>query len=185
MDKEGEEVDKLDSYFRYFLDIKLCEKSAYSSGTNPSLHLVMHIVSTTMNQSSSINARYVAGANIDAIMLNAQTIAYAFTKIGNFSIQFGTADQLALIALKKKSKATVAATPVDPNTITFLNLKDMGLHFYSDKDLAQISLEMKLKAPVDGEPPLPNKLFPYSWLRYIDDCGGALPNNVRENIYAK
>ena len=81
--KAGEEIDKVDSYMPYFMEMNLANKSPYSAIINPDLHMFIHTIGVCFLQARSVNSRMPAGANLASVKANAIIVGYVLsTKIG-------------------------------------------------------------------------------------------------------
>ncbi|AZS32222.1 nucleocapsid [Rhinolophus rhabdovirus DPuer] len=76
MAKEGEELERCDSYTAYMREMGISVKSPYSSQANPSFALFCHVVGAILGSKRSKNARM--GAEVDTVnsLLNGKVVAY-------------------------------------------------------------------------------------------------------------
>ncbi|AGY14294.1 nucleocapsid [Fikirini virus] len=90
MAKEGEELDKGDSYVAYMRELGLSDRSPYSTQANPSFSLFCHIVGTLLGSKRSKNAKM--GLEVDTVnsMLNAKVAAYVLGTRPSFELAYNT-----------------------------------------------------------------------------------------------
>ncbi|KAL9704411.1 hypothetical protein quinque_007929 [Culex quinquefasciatus] len=74
--KDGEELDKADSYTPYYAGFKLGTRSPYSATMSPQLHYFVHTIGCLSNSKRSINARAIAEVGIKDARDNALIVGY-------------------------------------------------------------------------------------------------------------
>lgn len=74
--KEGEELDKADSYTPYYAGFKLGNRSPYSATMSPQLHYFVHTIGCLANSKRSINARAITEVGIEDARDNAIIVGY-------------------------------------------------------------------------------------------------------------
>ncbi|AHB08861.1 N protein [Kolente virus] len=90
MAKEGEELDKGDSYVAYMRELGVSDRSPYSAQANPSFSLFCHVVGTLLGSKRSKNARM--GAEVDTVnsVLNGKVVAYVIGTRPSFTLAYNT-----------------------------------------------------------------------------------------------
>lgn len=86
--KVGEEVDNPRSYFMYFMELGLSEKSPYSTTVNKDLHLFYHTVGVSIGLERSRNSRFLPGAEVLNVISNAVVLNYVLGTYSQFGEQF-------------------------------------------------------------------------------------------------
>lgn len=69
-----DEMAKADSYFPYMMSMRLTERSPYSSASNPSVFLLLHIVGSVYQLGRSLNAILPHDVDYNTISLNAAVL---------------------------------------------------------------------------------------------------------------
>lgn len=86
--KEGEELDKVDSYTPYYAGFKLGNRSPYSATMSPQLHYFVHTIGCLSNSKRSINARAIAEVGIEDARDNAIIVGYVMAGRRRHRAQF-------------------------------------------------------------------------------------------------
>lgn len=73
---KDEEINVEHSYLPYLSDLRLCDRSPYSSAVNKYLHTWIHLIGATMGEQRSVNACTYRDGNIDVLIKNAVIVAY-------------------------------------------------------------------------------------------------------------
>ncbi|AAX47596.1 nucleocapsid protein [Tupaia virus] len=76
--KPDQELDKVDSYTPYMIDLGISKASPYSTVRNPAWHLFCHTVGSLMMSRRSINARHLEAPDQSNILSNAELIVFVF-----------------------------------------------------------------------------------------------------------
>lgn len=76
--KDGEEIDKMDSYTPYLTDLRLSMKSPYSASSNPSLHFWVNIIGVCLGAVRSHNARIDEYLNFHGLTIHGIICGYAY-----------------------------------------------------------------------------------------------------------
>lgn len=79
----NQEIDLLESFCPYLMDLGLSKKSPYSSSANPNLHTWIHTVGCTFKVDRSKHARMMSDACLTDVITNAQLLSFAFIKATN------------------------------------------------------------------------------------------------------
>lgn len=74
--KDGEELDKADSYTPYYAGFKLGTRSPYSATMSPQLNYFVHTIGCLSKSKRSINARAIAEVGIEDARDNALIVGY-------------------------------------------------------------------------------------------------------------
>ncbi|AJG39228.1 nucleocapsid [Yongjia Tick Virus 2] len=93
MSREGQELDKHDSYVPYIRDMGLSAKSPYSAQLNPAFHFFCHAIGALMNSTRSINAKLGPEVDLTNTLANAQVVAYALSSCPVMVKAYGTDPQ--------------------------------------------------------------------------------------------
>lgn len=107
----GNELDRLDSYFPYVMEMRLSHKSPYSATVNPNIYLWTHVVGCTMKLKRSLNARMLEKANLHFTITNAAVVAYCLANTSSLTLQF--ANKADEIAYKKSQKRIQEAALIE------------------------------------------------------------------------
>lgn len=83
-----DELEQLDSYFPYQIDMGLVTKSKYSASMNPHFFCLVHMVGALLRSQRSMSARHICEGQIMNIMLNAGCVAYVYSHTFDISKVF-------------------------------------------------------------------------------------------------
>ncbi|YP_010800956.1 nucleoprotein [Porton virus] len=86
--RDGQELDKPDSYVPYLMDLGLSLKSPYSATACPAIYTWAHMACALLTSMRSRNARMISDANIANLKINSLIIGYVFTKNTDCEILF-------------------------------------------------------------------------------------------------
>lgn len=81
------------SYFAYFMDLGLSNKSPYSAVYNPNVHMFVHVFGSILGRLRSLNARDIEGREISNTLINAIYVEYAqlhSAELGEFFMEEGS-----------------------------------------------------------------------------------------------
>ncbi|AJR28517.1 nucleoprotein [Mosqueiro virus] len=92
--KEDEELDKVDSYTPYMMDMGLSLKSPYSATACPSIYTWCHFIGSWLVSTRSRNARMISDAGIAELRSNAAIVAFVYSKNYNYQIRFTDKDDI-------------------------------------------------------------------------------------------
>jgi len=88
---DGEqEIENMDSYFPYMIEMKISTKSPYSAPANPNIYTWIHIVGSSLRLPRSLNAKLLQNCAIMNVVYNAGVFAYVISQHSNMSLQFAT-----------------------------------------------------------------------------------------------
>lgn len=183
------------SYMPYMMALRLAEKSPYSASANPSLHLFIHLIGCAYGVKRSINALYVEPRGIKSILSNVYLFLYAHERTGDLQAQYyahreaGTVEALERHYKKlamEEVKDMLGHTPADKQAeeqdkeeqerirkATQFSQAD----FDAARAAATLTEEEQLAKWVQNEPSSTN---PISWLYYISQYNGAIPEFMKE-----
>lgn len=137
----GNELEKLDSYAPYFIEMTGAMKSAYSATVNPELYMFIHIIGVTLGHIRSYNANKMKEYVVTNTFANAIIVAALLTKSGPYSMYYESkkayAERMAKLAEKSKrleeTKAALqaqtaagAAPPSGPSSQPAIPVKRVG-----------------------------------------------------------
>jgi hypothetical protein len=80
------EVDQLDSYLPYCVNLGLVNQSAYSAAKNPKFTVFCHTIGSLVGNLRSINAFYNTSGTLPSILDNAVIVAYIVANMSEFKI---------------------------------------------------------------------------------------------------
>ncbi|AJG39197.1 nucleocapsid [Wuhan Louse Fly Virus 5] len=90
MSKQGEELEKGDSYVAYMRELGVSERSPYSAQANPAFSLFCHVVGTLLGSKRSKNAKM--GVEVDTVnsVINGKIVAYILGTRPTLTLEYGT-----------------------------------------------------------------------------------------------
>nr|AXY65009.1 nucleocapsid [Hapavirus flanders] len=92
--KEDEELDKVDSYTPYMMDMGISLKSPYSATACPSIYTWCHFIGSWLVSTRSRNARMISDAGIAELRANASIVAFVYCKNYEYQLRFTNRDDI-------------------------------------------------------------------------------------------
>lgn len=177
--KEGEELDKADSYTPYYAGFKLGNRSPYSATMSPQLHYFVHTIGCLSNSKRSINARAIAEVGIEDARDNAIIVGYVIAGRRRHRAQYF-----------KPSEAELWKAPeLRPRVDCLPSVEEVRPRGDQEDEEASISeassLSSRIEQDFDGEPDIPEPLSSKAsdWYQYMAAHSFIMPRRMKIAAY--